>query len=108
MNEDRIKIAEARGWTDVVNSDNGRWISPVGPINGLWGISPEGIGPQKLPDPFTDANDDYAVLEHFRNHKDYRQAFEKALVLSTENMGVIWRYKVGAFARAALKVISNG
>ena len=81
------------GWT---NSHQWRW---DGPGDGEYRNDP--------PDLFTDANDDYAVLEFFRDHKDHRKAFEKALVLSRENMGVIWRYKVGAYARAAVKALER-
>ena len=61
-------------------------------------------------DPYTDANDDCAVLEWMRN--DYRwQKFKSALV----NMRKIkakwhgsqytWNYKTGDYARAALKAL---
>ncbi len=99
-NQDKIKLAEAMGWKLVEHCGTERWIAP-----GSLGFT--GYLNEPNFDPLTDANDDYAVLAFFRNHKDYRQAFEKALVLSTENMGVIWRYKVGAYARAALSTLNT-
>jgi len=62
---DRIKLAEAMdttrlimamGWTPAEDhSNNPEWRS-------MW-FSPEGSGPQPRPNPYKDANFDYAVLE---------------------------------------------
>jgi hypothetical protein len=90
---DRIRLAEAMGW-----EHNKGW--PV-PYDGDWWKSPDGNLSVTLDfDPYTDANDDYAVLEWMRlngaeNMPDdfphSRQAY----------------YKIGDYARAALKVIDS-
>lgn len=92
---DRIKIAEAMGWerTSYTTSAEGvvhttRWRD----LNGTCGQCKE-----DTPDPFTDANDDYAVLEHYRNKWSFNVA------LNEKQLG---SYKVGDYARAALKVIA--
>ncbi len=92
MNEARIKLAEAMGWK---------------PLGGEWdlkGDRPAWEGPDiigdfdDLPDPFTDANDDYAVL--------------KWMLVKTPDashgriyLGNKWDYKIGDYARAACKVL---
>lgn len=48
------------------------------------------------PDPFTDANDDYAVLEFFEDNVAFQDSLNGHNVTS---------YTKGMFARAALKVI---
>ena len=56
-------------------------------------------------DPFTDANDDYAVLEWMRNNVDAR---EWTHVLSDDfRGGMMCNYQIGDYARAALKVIKK-
>ena len=68
-----------------------------------------------LPDPFTDANDDYAVLEWMRqtfntyehlttNQKDTWVEFADALESHPDN-GLKACYRVGDYARAAIQVI---
>jgi len=88
--QDRIRLAEAMGWVRI---DEG----------GLWENS-KGFGrelEQNLPDPFTDANDDYAVLEWMRNQKN--NAGYWGLL---EGVGR-WQYQIGDYARAALKVLDG-
>lgn len=57
--KDRILLAEAMGWKDVCNLP-------------LYGVVPVGHSPDKpklyqyIPDPFTDANDERAVLHFMR------------------------------------------
>jgi len=98
---DRIKLAEAMEWTKIVNrNDNGPWMSPVGLITGLWGISPEGIGPQKLPDPFTDANDDYACLQFAR-----KQGNPLWTPFMHHCEGEQHQYEIGNWAKALLIAI---
>lgn len=94
----RIKLAEAIGGPI--------WEAYIDPSK-----HPECVD---LPDPFTDANDDYAVLEWFRSgHRndgpqnvtrqqfvDFDRALEDAPEYSCD-------YEVGDFARAALKEIEN-
>ena len=101
MNEDRIKLAEAMGWfpTSIYTSPSGErdvtsWRSPSGKSN------------QKvrdLPDPFTDANDDYAVLEWMRDNY-HSSVIRKALEPFQME---IWSYGVGDYARAALAVLKD-
>lgn len=100
--KDRIKLAEAMGW-DI--HENGHcWRQRKIP-DSLWVNVPD------LPDPFTDANDDYAVLEWVRNQ------------VPTNNNGIKWashdfgwwfykhlkdnpaEYELGDYARAALKIL---
>ena len=99
---DRIKLAEAMGWKLKRKSHRGFGGQPI--ERRVW-HNPEGITYRgiKLPDPFTDANDDYAVLEWMReNHRvEMRRAYND---LGTSYQ---WNYKIGNNARAALKVIDN-
>ena len=56
--------------------------------------------------PETNANDDYAVLEWFRSHytgRKYEEVFGDELALSEWGIPA---YKIGDYARAALKVIN--
>ena len=58
-------------------------------------------------DPFTDANDDYAVLEWMREH-DRAGEFDTALCQRDHSMyDELFRYQIGNYARAALKVLDN-
>jgi len=71
--EKRIKLAEAMGIT----------------LHNRW-------------DPFTDANDDYAVLEWLREKNDSPHEY----LISQLDYGTRrykWDYKIGDYARAALK-----
>lgn len=57
----RIKLAEAMGFIPW-RRDESKW---------QWWEAPDNkrvVGLADLPDPFTDANDDYAVLEWFREN----------------------------------------
>ena len=90
--KDRIKLAEVMGWK---SHGAGYWSKPG---CGLPLHSRDAkllMGP---PDPFTDANDDYAVLEWMRNNGKYWKAF----CGEVKNW---YDYKIGDYARAALKVI---
>lgn len=86
---DRIRLAEAMGFVMASSYKDGPNL-----------------------DPFTDANDDYAVLLHYRKHPDprIRTKFFRALAnvqsrrdLHEDDAG----YELGDYARAALKVIDN-
>jgi len=58
-------------------------------------------------DPFTDANDDYAVLEWMRNEPQInvvRDAFVRELRDNIEMAGTA-SYVIGDYARSALKVL---
>ena len=86
--DDRIKLTEAMGWSDC--SDD-------------MGKPPNCFGFDYLPDPFTDANDDYAVLEWvLKTWSDEDQLkFEYAA-----DCHVLER-KIGDYARATLKIINQ-
>ena len=98
---DRIKLAEAMGWVNLCDdpTKNLRWELPNGQAN----FSPF--------DPFTDANDDYAVLEHFRCRLGGWDKFKDELFYlhcteKGEHGIKSWNYKIGDYARAALKVLT--
>ncbi len=91
--DDRIRLCEAMGWTPQPNEPNGE---PV------W-VGPDDECPcylYELPDPFHDANDDYAVLEWMRDNP----MFDSYKIY----LGNRWDYQIGDYARAALRVIDNG
>ena len=96
---DRIKLAEAMGWKRL----GGEW--------DLKGDPPAWEGPNTidgfddLPDPFTDANDDYAVLEHYRNKTKPGGGTYKSDIHSLIEWMRSVDYQIGDYARAALKVI---
>ena len=99
--EKRIKLAEAMGWHGFYKSV--LYGHPCGyeqdkPVEShSFTGNPTG---RILPDPFTDANDDYAVLEWMRQGEFVKQKqFE--LFLHDEPSF----YVLGDYARAALKVI---
>lgn len=107
MNEDRIKLAEAMGWKW---REDFRWVRPDGSLD----------KPLLLPtnktnisfDPFTDANDDYAVLEWMRGGclarlEDFKDAIAAASTNDSGYKAYLWRYQIGDYARAALRVIDD-
>ena len=113
---DRIKVilAEAMGWESYQLGDAGgdyhwRWKkqNPRGEI----------LYRKVTPDPFTDANDDYAVLEWARETFESAQWYEFCDALwslfqiaqgTTVDQGrTLGHYRKGFYARAALKVIAN-
>jgi len=61
--------------------------------------------------PFTDANDDFAVLEWMRGDDDGPETPQwrvfKDFFIEVTGDWNIWNYQIGDFARAALKVIDN-
>ena len=90
---DRIKIAEAMGYAFIPLTDS--WLTPCGKRT-----------VKKLPDPFTSADDDSAVLEWMRGSDyDTHQDFAEALLIILVNAPL--NYTVGDYARAALKVIDD-
>jgi hypothetical protein len=105
--EDRIRLSEAMGWTylGLVALDGDG--SPR-----LWKHPSDDLRQNRLqddlPDPFTDANDDYAVLEFMRalvkadydNNCELWENFHPELPHITD-------YQIGDYARAALKVIDD-
>ena len=89
---DRIKLAEAMGWEKHPTRDYWRERSDQ-PFTGI----------DELPDPLTDANDDYAVLEWARENEmldGTTTRFGMRIYLGGSH-----DYQVGDYARAALKVI---
>lgn len=93
---DRIKLAEAMGW-NVEEID--RLYGEVGMKSGRYGRLPHMSQGVPLPDPFTDANDDYAVLQWMRG---------KGVIggkASRELSRFMIDYQIGDYARAALKVL---
>ena len=80
---ERIKLAEAMG------IDHKRFVAH---------------GKRMAFDPFTDANDDYAVLEWMRSH-EMAGKFKEALFCNGQIYG--FNYKIGNNARAALKVLED-
>ncbi len=87
----RIALAEAMGW----KRKGDRYM--IGP-NG------RSIFTEFIPDPFTYASDDYAVLEWMRSfvmrHQKSTKDFECRL------QGWKWKYRIGDYARAACKVLN--
>jgi len=103
----RIKLCEAMGWVCTSKTTY-----TDGSVHKAFWRDPEtgtgGNAACDLPDPFTSANDDYAVLEWLRSDNDRADAAFEAL----ENMThcplpseFSINYEIGDYARAALKVI---
>ncbi len=104
---DRIRLAEAMGWVE--------WHG-IGDYPRTWRLyGPGGLSwterkLHELPDPETDANDDYAVLEWARkewNGKGQWANFVYALGQGNINRSTKHHYQRGDYARAALKVIDG-
>jgi len=90
--KDRTRLAEAMGWHKA---------GPTVRAHHVCGWSPKGNDSYgyPLPDPFNDANDDFAVLEWLRNKfADLPSKYG----LTTH---MLWHYRIGDYARAALKVL---
>ena len=100
---DQIKLVEARGWR-LGDSSIPMWQCPETLV---WHLANE------LPDPFTDANDDYAVLEWVRKHHQlgssfnslFREVFRSPKFSSDSCANLSVCYKIGDYARAALKAL---
>ena len=92
-NQDRIRLAEFVGWRQEEHFGTNRFIKPG--HNGIEGFI-------ELPfDPFTNANDDYAVLEFMRANPSQFVSAE----CEVECQGWAWKYHIGDYARACLKVL---
>lgn len=108
---DRIKLAEAMGWTPLDHKLIGWWMPPGVELDDhLFMINRKDEA--HLPDPFTDANDDYVVLEWMRKFRaqdmsDYPDGGYLIWARFCEQFGVFGNYKIGDYARAALKVLEN-
>ena len=88
---DRIQLAEAIGGPT--------WEAYINP-----GRHPELV---ELSDPYTDANDDYAVLKWMRNWRFKGVSEHGALQRCFGKRNTMAHYKVGDYARAALKMIRS-
>ncbi len=106
---DRIKLAEAM-WPDK------KWC--VGYPLGF--IDEGGDKHHRAPDPFTDANDDYAVLEWARENLSPRKfvkfsenianlliGLEKKKPFDALCISLTTEYKIGDYARAAVLVLDR-
>ena len=89
---DKIRLAEAMGWTVCAD--------------GKTGFEGDSRHRRILRNPFTDANDDYAVLEWMRNKPDIECASGYPWTeFMHMNEQEAHQYQIGDYARAALKVI---
>ncbi len=104
MNNERIKLAEAMGWTNHDVDSVHTWMPPqYSEYHKTFARSEI-----YLPDPFTDANDDYAVLEWVRTKAQNDQALWHKFVSATQDFPAIGykvAYQIGDYARDALKVL---
>ena len=106
--KDRIRLAEAMGWNYVagVNHIMYQWFDPLGHAHGGMALGLKHIVPPI--NPFTDANDDYAVLEWIRAIE--AEGLDRDMLhmrFATELCGLksMYDYQIGDYARAALKVL---
>ncbi len=90
--DDRIKLATAMGWECTCNMA----------IDQDCNVHDNGF---LAFDPFTDANDDYAVLEWARNSEPPEFWLAFCCALGSTKLSV--DYQIGDYARAALKVITT-
>ena len=89
---DRIKIAEAMGYAFIPLTDS--WLTPCGKRT-----------VKKLPDPFTSADDDYAVLEWMRGSDNSLQSESFDFIIFGNAVKHGRWYQIGDYARAYLRVI---
>lgn len=101
MNEAKIKLAEAMGWR-VEDKDRIYIPATDGMTNGRYGYLPHMSVGALIPDPFTDANDDYAVLKWMRSDMDMEPTHHEWIILFNINGN---NYQIGDYARAACKVL---
>ena len=105
--QDRIKLAEAMGWRRI-NDEDLAWWSPEERLpSGT--VFCDYVGLSCLPDPFTDANDDYAVLEWLRSRRDLppydMELWRKFMAVIHKGAFSTTYYQIGDYARAALKAL---
>ena len=107
--EARIKLAEARGWRATIPTPS----EILGEVPDLVWVKPDGGWQYEPPNPFKDANEDYAYLEWMREQpSDKWLIFCVYLKFQLQDRGedleyIATAYVVGDYARAALKVISD-
>jgi len=113
---DLIKLAEARGWTALDLKLTGYWMPPGVTIH-THVMHIERVAESDLPDPFTDANHDHAVLGWARNKSgpfwsDFKDALfalhqQRDRDWMSHDRCHAWNYQIGDNANAALKVIAD-
>ena len=94
--KDRIKLAEAMGWKRIKLLGH----SVVYQRGEVELPHKDACIRYSLPDPFTDANDDYAVLGWMREGGP-NEAMDHLLFWHAQD------YQIGDYARAALKVLNS-
>ena len=133
-NQDKLRLAEAMGWkfregkiddrywclsspgAGYPDKYHSKWKKPPGQD---WQCELCGGG-DDTPDPFTDANDDYAVLKWARENLTPRQfvkfsenianlliGLEKKKPFDALCISLTTEYQIGFYARAALKVLER-
>jgi len=89
----RIRLATAQGWKEVLGGP-GSWYPP--------GLPPQGnVLSHKLPDPFTNAADDFACLQHMI------EKYEPDLIEAAfdhQGFGHRWVYEIGNYGEALLDI----
>ncbi len=105
--QDRVRLAEAMGWKRVTEGEQAWWPAPY-VIERIKKEHPDSIafdyvGFDSLPDPLTDANDDYAVLEWMRTMPFQNGDWQR---INPINLPMT-NYRIGDYARAALKVLKR-
>ena len=114
MNEAREKLAEAMGYVKVSNY-TGSFADQQGVQH--W-THPDGYAVFEAPDPYTDANDDYAVLEWCRINLSPKQfvkfsenianlliGLEKKKPFDALCISLTTEYQIGFYARATCDVL---
>lgn len=106
--QDRIKLAKAMGWEyeKPYGTNAGPLFGKLPAGGGVWTRS-DGSFTNRF-DPFTDANDDYAVLEWMRNMaKGSPEKYRLDFYAHSMRGSMCWNYQIGDYARAALKVLQD-
>ena len=106
MNEARIKLAEAMGWKPSHEPHEQIWIGPdtkAGDYGNYFNYD-------QLPDPETDANDDYSVLKWLRSDESSPMMPVVAMKLAEVardrgDTNALHNYQRGDYARTACKVL---
>lgn len=102
---DRIKLAEAMGWTNI----RMKYVAMDGQSY-PFGCVPRNVNDkhlkEQIPDPYTNANDDYAVLEWLRaeDNKPWQYTLSQ---LDYGTRRYKWDYQIGDYARAALRALEK-
>jgi hypothetical protein len=106
LEQDRIRLAEAMG--SEVKESGALW---GGPLSGRFVFRGDGyeMADIRIFDPFTSADDDYAVLEWMRSDERHIRFREALAQVFHEWHGdpVPFYYEIGDYARACLKVLDS-